>query len=307
MKESTKKRKEATKGFRQVGGDTWVQDRLYRVLAEGKLAFDSMMLEMGKMFAEAIMEMEREEKAGPDYRPIDANLQKWAFQQGSVYIGDQKVRVEHPRLRNRQTNTEVPLESYLRMKQRGQFSDEMMEKVLRGISARKYSDTVVESAAAFGVSPSAISSRIVEVTSKRLEEFKTRPLREFKPFAIFLDTIHRGGQAFLVALGLDVDGKKVPLGFWEGSSENNEICHELLSDLEQRGLLVSKRILWVTDGGAGIIKALKERMGKKLIHQRCTIHKDRNIGYIRISQQGKCFKINAIAPRRPISNVQIDR
>ncbi|MFH1132498.1 MAG: transposase [Pseudomonadota bacterium] len=40
---------------------------------------------------------------------------------------------------------------------------------------------------------------------------------------------------------------------------------------------LSKRILWVTDGGSGVIKTLKERFGKKLIHQRCTIHKDRNI------------------------------
>lgn len=31
------------------------------------------------------------------------------------------------------------------------------------------------------------------------------------------------------------------------------------------------------DGGKGIIKALSDRFGKKLIHQRCTIHKDRNI------------------------------
>ncbi len=30
-------------------------------------------------------------------------------------------------------------------------------------------------------------------------------------------------------------------------------------------------------GGKGIIKALREKFGKKLIHQRCTIHKDRNI------------------------------
>ena len=32
-----------------------------------------------------------------------------------------------------------------------------------------------------------------------------------------------------------------------------------------------------SDGGGGIIKALKDRYGKKLIHQRCTLHKDRNI------------------------------
>ena len=47
--------------------------------------------------------------------------------------------------------------------------------------------------------------------------------------------------------------------------------------MERRGLELSKKILWVTDGGKGIIKTLKERFGKKLIHQRCTIHKDRNI------------------------------
>lgn len=277
MKESTRRRKNASKGFRQLGGDEWVRNRLYRVLADGKLAFDAMMLEMGKMFAEAIMEMDREERSGPDYHPIDPNLQKWAFQEGSVYIGDQKVRVAHPRLRDRQQGCEIPLESYLRMKQRGQFSEELLEKILRGISTRKYSDTVIASAQAFGVSPSAISQRIVEVTSKRLEEFKNRPLKEFKPFAVFLDTIHRGGQAFMVALGLDVDGKKLPLGFWEGSSENSEICLELLSDVESRGLVLSKRVLWITDGGSGILKALRERFGKKLIHQRCTIHKDNNI------------------------------
>lgn len=69
----------------------------------------------------------------------------------------------------------------------------------------------------------------------------------------------------------------MPLGFWQGATENHELCEELLGDLERRGLEMTKRIIWVTDGGKGIIKALKDRFGKKLIHQRCTIHKDRNI------------------------------
>jgi len=277
MKESTRKRKNASKGFRQLGGEEWVRNRLYRVLADGKLAFDAMMLEMGKMFAEAIMEMDREERSGADYHPIDPNLQKWAFQTGSVYIGDQKIRVAHPRLRDRQQGCEIPLESYQKMKQRGQFSEELLEKILRGISTQKYGETVIASAHAFGVSASSVSRRVVEVTSARLEEFKNRSLKEFKPFAIFLDTIHRAGEAFIVALGIDLEGKKMPVGFWEGSSENSEICQHLLSDLEFRGLVLAKRILWVTDGGSGILKALKERFGKKFIHQRCTIHKDRNI------------------------------
>src|SRR4030066_1535338 len=69
----------------------------------------------------------------------------------------------------------------------------------------------------------------------------------------------------------------MPLGFWQGATENHELCEELFADMERRDLTLTRKIIWVTDGGKGIIKALKDRYGKKLIHQRCTIHKDRNI------------------------------
>ena len=52
--------------------------------------------------------------------------------------------------------------------------------------------------------------------------------------------------------------------FWEGATRTTRFCEELLSELERRGLKLSKRVLWVTDGGGGIIKALKDRYGKKL-------------------------------------------
>ena len=51
----------------------------------------------------------------------------------------------------------------------------------------------------------------------------------------------------------------------------------LFRDLERRGLALSKRILFVTDGGSGLLKALRERFGKKLVHQRCAIHKSWNL------------------------------
>jgi transposase-like protein len=172
---------------------------------------------------------------------------------------------------------EVPLGSYVKLKEKAQFSQELLEQILRGMSMQKYEETVVNAAGAFGVSASSVSRRVVEVSSRKLKEFCERSLCDFKPFAIFLDTIHRGGEAFIVGLGIDLCGQKQVLGFWEGSSENHEICEALLGDLERRGLILSKRILFVTDGGSGIIKALKNRFGKKLIHQRCTIHKDRNL------------------------------
>jgi putative transposase len=67
------------------------------------------------------------------------------------------------------------------------------------------------------------------------------------------------------------------LGFWEGATDNSTICEELLEDLERRGLQLHDRIIYITDGGKGVIKALKNRYGKALIQQRCVVHKLRNI------------------------------
>jgi transposase-like protein len=229
------------------------------------------------MFAEAVMLIDREEVTGPEYFPTNPDMAKWASQAGSIYLGDQKVRVSHPRVRDTFHGREVPLASYEKLKEKGAFSEELLQQVLRGLSIQKYEETVVGAAKAFGVSPSSVSRRIVEITGQKLKEFQERSLSEVGLFACFLDTIHRGGEAFIVALGIDLMGRKHVLGFWEGSSENAAVCEQLFRDLERRGLVLSKRVLFVTDGGSGIIKALKDRFGKKLMHQRCTIHKDRNI------------------------------
>ena len=275
MKVNTKKRKKARRDFEQMYGRQEMIDRMYQIISRGKQGLDAFLLEVGRMMAETIMYIEREEISGPEYHPLSSEIKKWASQGGSIYLGDQKISVEHPRLRGKKR--EMVLESYQKLKEPGAFSEELLCKILRGISAQRYQETVIEAAGAFGVSAGSVSRHIVAVTSRKLKEFKERSLSDFSTFGVFIDTVHRAGQAFMVALGIDRKGRKQVLGFWEGASENNEVCRELLADMERRGLKISKKILWVTDGGKGIIKVLKDRFGKKLIHQRCTIHKDRNI------------------------------
>lgn len=275
MKETTKKRKKAIREMTEALERRQVIERVYEVYAKGKAGFDVFMKEMGRMMAETIMYIDREETAGPEYNPYSPDIYKWASQPGSVYIGDQKIKVQHPRLRG--PEGEIVLKSYEKLKDRNQFSQELLNKVLRGISCRKYAETVVDVAGAFGVSASSVSQHIVDATAKQLREFKERSLSEHEPFAIFLDTIHRAGEAFIVGLGIDTEGIKRVLGFWQGATENHEICEELFGDMERRGMTLTREIIWITDGGKGIIKALRKRFGKKLIHQRCTIHKDKNI------------------------------
>lgn len=275
MNKVTKEMKKSKEAFKELVGTELLKEKMFQMIEEGKRVYDGAMMEMGQILAETLMIMDRDEMSGEDYQPIKKELKKWGFQKGSVYIGNSKVRVNHPRLR--EGGKEVSMRLYERLKKTGEFSEEILAKALRGLSGRKYGETVGELAQGFGISASSISNRFVEAGIRKLREFEERDLSGFKTFAIFLDTVHRGGSAFIVALGLDQKGKKKVLGLWEGATENAEMARSLLSDLESRGLTLSKEVIFVTDGGKGIIRALKDRFSKDLLHQRCTIHKDRNI------------------------------
>jgi transposase-like protein len=192
-----------------------------------------------------------------------------------VFIGESKQQMQKPRAVK--DGTEIHLPTYEKLKEKGAFSEELLAKLMAGLSGRQYKATVTKAMEAFGVSPSSVSRHFVAASAKRLKEFNERDLSSFDPFAILLDTVHRGGIAFIVALGIDLKGHKKVLGYWEGTTENSVITLELLADLERRGLKLSNEVIFITDGGSGIIKALVDKFGKKLLHQRCTIHKDRNI------------------------------
>ena len=288
MKEETKQRKKAMAGFRQWTNQEQRRQQLYEIVQSGKQSLDALVFDLGRHLAEFILYSEREELAGPDYQPSHKGLYKWAAEPGSVYLGGQKVGVERPRLRK---DKEVSLESYQAMKKPQGFSEQLLAQSLAGLSARKYRQTLVNAAEAFGVSPSAVSEHLIEVTTEKLKEFKERPLQDFVPLATFLDTVHRGGMAFVVALGLDIYGHKRVLGFWEGATENAEVAESLLTDLQERGLKLSAKVLFIIDGGKGMAKALRQRYGEKLLLQRCTIHKDRNLqGHLPKKYRQECHR-----------------
>ena len=274
MKRITQEVQRRKEIFRALRGQEGMVEELAAVRAEGKAALDECVMKMGRILVESILYTEREQMAGPEYQPV-GTCRKWGAQPGSIYLGDRKVRIVHPRLRDNQIEVVSPC--YTRLRQPGAFSEELLVRSLRGLSARKYGQTLLSAADAFGISPSSISNRLIQATEKKLRQLKERNLSGLRLFALVLDTVHRGGAAFVVALGVDLDGKKHVLGFWEGATENKEVAQTLLSDLESRGLKIPKEVLFITDGGKGLIAALKDRMGKDLVLQRCTIHKDRNL------------------------------
>lgn len=275
MKNTTKQFKAQTSQFADVLSKNKILRDLLEIQSVGKVAFDQLHNSLGRMLVETIMCMDREEmiaKAAQDGTAI----YNWGYQPGSVFIGKAKERVTKPRAKEKD-GLEVGLQSYKKLSESDAFSDELLGQMMAGLSARQYKKTVVRAAEAFGVSPSSVSRHFIKASAKKLQEFLERDLSGFNPFAILLDTVHRGGIAFIVALGIDTLGEKMVLGYWEGSTENSTITNELLADLERRGLKLTSDIIFITDGGKGIIAALRAKFGKDLMHQRCTIHKDRNI------------------------------
>jgi len=233
MKVETKNRKKAMAGFRQMSSEQQQRQQVHEIIQNGAQALHEATLNLGRQLAEFILYSEREERAGPDCQPRKEGLYKWASEPGSVYIGGQKVRVERRRLRR--GDKEVRLKSCQAMQQSEGFSEQLLGQSLAGLSGRRYRETLVNAAEALGVWPSAVSERLVEATTQKFKEFRERRLEDFAPVALFLDTVHRGGMAFVVALGLDIQGQKRVLGFWEGATENAEVAETLLADLEERG------------------------------------------------------------------------
>ena len=248
------------------------EEKIASLIAEAKTNFDSMFAQLKSELVHFLLFSDRELLAGKKYHP-NRDWENWGTQNGSVYVAGERVKVKKPRVRHQ--GKETPLPVYEALSHRSRFS--VLLKALKGISCRNYSESLDGLLKEFGISKSSVSRHLKQATTAQLKEFQERDLNKIEPFAIFLDGYHIGSSVFIVGLAVDTQGKKHALGFWEGATENHEVCIELLNHLESRGLKLSSEILFVVDGGKGMTKALKKQFGKKLVYQRCTVHKDRNI------------------------------
>ena len=219
------------------------------------------------------------ELAGRRYerKGSDQPLRRWGSQPGSVYLGDQKLPVEVPRLRNVASDTEVSLPSYQALQTPRQMDEGLLLRMLKGIATRNYeacAETVPE---AFGLSSSSVSRRYVKGTARKLAQFQERCLERYDLVALFLDGKSFADEEIIIALGVTLDGQKVPLGFVQAATENERVCRRFLSDLVDRGLQYEAGLLVVIDGAKGLYKAVMSVLKGHACVQRCQYHKRQNV------------------------------
>jgi transposase-like protein len=201
---------------------------------------------------------------------------------GEVTLGGRRVAVERPRVRSADGEREIGLATYEHFACRDPLSRVVLERMLAGVSTRRYRRTQEPigdelEQQARSSSKSSLSRTFVERTRAALGELMSRGLDDVRLAVLMLDGIELKGRTNVVALGITTDGVKLPLGLWEGSTENATVATALLSGLVERGLDPEQGILFVIDGSKALRKAIRDVFGEAAPVQRCLRHKERNV------------------------------
>jgi putative transposase len=200
---------------------------------------------------------------------------------GSVTLGGRRVPVTRPRVRAADGAGELPIPSYQLFTSTEILGKMAMEKMLAGLSSRRYpvglepvGPSVTETSTA--TSKSAVSRRFVAMTETALAELLSQDLSGLDLVALMIDGVHFAETCCIVALGIDIEGNKHPLALVEGSTENATLVTGLLVGLRERGLDVIRPMLVGLDGSKALRKAVVDVLDHPVI-QRCQLHKIRNV------------------------------
>ena len=246
---------------------------------EGLLA---MAVGTGLQVMAAMMNADVEAVCGPKGRH-DANRDavRHGSGDGSVTLGGRRLPVARPRVRAADGSGELPVPSYELFSQTEVLGRMGMQRMLAGLSTRRYpvglepvGQRVEQSARA--TSKSAVSRRFVAATETALADLLAADLSGLDLVALMIDGVHFGDHLCVVALGIGIDGTKHPLGLAEGSTENTSVVTDLLTGLRDRGLDTTRPIFVGIDGGKAL-RAAVVRVFEHPVIGRCQLHKIRNV------------------------------
>ena len=195
----------------------------------------------GLQVMQALMDADVTALAGPKGRHDQARTAvRHGRERGSVTLGGRRVAVTRPRVRAADGSGELPVPSYELFTSTEILGTMALEKMLAGLSTRRYAvglepvgQQVSETSSA--TSKSAVSRRFVAMTETALAELLSRDLSGLDLVALMIDGVHFAQSCCVVALGIGIDGVKHPLALVEGSTENATLVTDLLVDLRGAG------------------------------------------------------------------------
>ncbi|XWV17328.1 MAG: IS256 family transposase [Gemmatimonas sp.] len=217
--------------------------------------------------------------AGPRYTHGDGRpaIARWGSQAGSVFLADPQVPIQVPRVRNRATNTEVPLATYAHLQTPRAQDIGLFRRVLGGLSCRDYEGAAEAVPEAFGLTTSSVSRRFVRASAKALQTLHERRHDDAEWLVLLLDGKSFADDHVVIALGVTTTGETRILGLVQTATEKKRACNAFLRELLERGFQTPAGLLVVLDGTKGLSAAVREVFGERVPIQRCQWHKRENV------------------------------
>src|SRR3990167_5410962 len=254
---------------------------------DGRAELIQMLIPLGLKAVGDLLKEEVEMLAGSRYRH-EGGPTRWGKQAGSVYLGDEKLRIEVPRVRDVERKTELGLASYNRFQKPRELDEGVMKKVLLGLSCGRYEETARTVPEAFGISRSTVSRRTIRASARKLQMLMSRPLNQDDFVAVFMDGKSFAEDGIVLAVGITLEGEKRLLGFVQAATEKETVIAEFFEKLIERGLDYREGLLWIVDGSKGLLKAIRSVFSGYALIQRCQWHKRENVvGYLPKAEQKK--------------------
>lgn len=237
------------------------------------------LIPLGLKAVEEALQAEVTALAGTRYSREDdrPDLVRWGQQRGSVYLADQKLSVQVPRVRDRAARCEVPLPTYRALQTPRSHDVGLFRRVLGGLSCREYRAAAEAVPEAFGLSRSSVSRRFIRASAKELRRLQERRLDDATWIALVLDGKTFAGDQLVIALGVTTTGEKRILGLVQTATENRRACASFLRELQERGFPSEESLLVVLDGAKGLRAAVRDVFGAQAHVQRCQWHKRENV------------------------------
>jgi putative transposase len=260
-----------------------IQEALGELVGAAREGLLALSVGVGLGVVHELMELEIDEVVGPKGKhDADRAAVRHGHQDGSMTLGGRRVAVRRPRVRSADGERELPVETYEYFADRDPLTRAVMDRMLAGVSTRKFArvgepvGNEVE-VASRSTGKSTVSEQFIERTRSALGELMARRLEDVRLAVMMLDGLEIAERTHVVALGISTEGVKIPLGLWEGSTENATLVRTLLADLVDRGLDPGQAILFVIDGGKALRKAIRDVFGQHALVHRCQRHKERNV------------------------------
>ena len=260
-----------------------IQDALGELVGAAREGLLALSVGVGLGVVHSLMEAEVDEVVGPKGKhDRERAAKRHGHERGSMTLGGRRVGVSRPRMRTAEDEHELPVQSYEYFADRDPLTRAVMDRMLAGVSTRKFAvvgEPVGEEVEqqSSSTSKSTVSELFIERTRTALGELMSRSLADVRLAVMMLDGMEIADRTHVVALGISTEGVKIPLGLWEGSTENATLARTLLADLVDRGLDPEQAILFVIDGGKALRRAIKDVFGEHALVHRCHRHKERNV------------------------------